>query len=121
AMPSTAPRSSERWAGGRGRRSRRGCARPSAGTRSTPTGSRRRARENTSVNTNGSTGGVRRRSPEPPRRAQRGNQAMELKSTVIPDVILIQPKVFPDDRGYFLESFQTRKYARVGVTGPMVQ
>jgi dTDP-4-dehydrorhamnose 3,5-epimerase len=46
---------------------------------------------------------------------------MEIVSTTIPDVILIRPKVFPDDRGYFLESFQARKYAQAGVTGPMVQ
>jgi dTDP-4-dehydrorhamnose 3,5-epimerase len=46
---------------------------------------------------------------------------MEWVPTAIPDVILIQPKVFADDRGYFLESFQAQRYAQAGITGPMVQ
>ena len=25
----------------------------------------------------------------------------------IPDVILVDPKIFPDDRGFFFESFKT--------------
>ena len=33
---------------------------------------------------------------------------MEIKSTNIPDVLLVCPKVFRDDRGYFLESFNQK-------------
>lgn len=33
---------------------------------------------------------------------------MEIKSTNIPDVLLVCPKVFQDDRGYFLESFNQK-------------
>ena len=29
----------------------------------------------------------------------------------IPDVILIEPKVFPDDRGFFLESFKASDFS----------
>nr|WP_255651917.1 MULTISPECIES: dTDP-4-dehydrorhamnose 3,5-epimerase [unclassified Corallococcus] len=39
----------------------------------------------------------------------------------IPDVLLIEPKVFGDDRGFFLESFHAKRYADVGVVGPFVQ
>jgi len=28
------------------------------------------------------------------------------KSLAIPDVVLVQPKVFPDERGFFIESFK---------------
>ncbi len=35
---------------------------------------------------------------------------MKFLRTEIPDVILIQPKVFGDERGYFFESFQQEKF-----------
>jgi dTDP-4-dehydrorhamnose 3,5-epimerase len=46
---------------------------------------------------------------------------MQITPTAIPDVLVIEPRVFKDDRGFFLEAFQARKYARAGVVGPMVQ
>ena len=46
---------------------------------------------------------------------------MQITPTAIPDVLLIEPRVFKDDRGFFLEAFQARKYAQAGVVGPMVQ
>jgi dTDP-4-dehydrorhamnose 3,5-epimerase len=46
---------------------------------------------------------------------------MKFTPTTIPDVVLIEPKVLTDDRGFFLETFQARKYASAGVTAPMVQ
>jgi dTDP-4-dehydrorhamnose 3,5-epimerase len=46
---------------------------------------------------------------------------MEGIATEIPDVFLIKPKVFADDRGFFLESFQVRKYAQAGIPAAMVQ
>ncbi len=36
---------------------------------------------------------------------------MQVFETAIPDVKLIEPKVFGDDRGFFLESFQAERYA----------
>jgi dTDP-4-dehydrorhamnose 3,5-epimerase len=39
----------------------------------------------------------------------------------ISEVVLIEPKLFQDDRGYFLETFQARKYTDAGITPPMVQ
>ncbi len=46
---------------------------------------------------------------------------MEIRPTAIPDVLLIEPKVFGDERGFFLETFQTRKYAAAGITAAVVQ
>jgi dTDP-4-dehydrorhamnose 3,5-epimerase len=39
----------------------------------------------------------------------------------IPSVLLIEPKVFRDHRGFFLETFQERKYAEAGLAFQFVQ
>ena len=39
----------------------------------------------------------------------------------IPDVILVTPKRFGDERGYFSETFRENDYAAAGITGPFVQ
>ncbi len=42
--------------------------------------------------------------------------------TNIPDVLIIEPKVFGDDRGFFLESFNAKAFAKqTGVTAQFVQ
>lgn len=42
--------------------------------------------------------------------------------TPIPDVLIIEPKVFGDARGFFYESFNAKRFAEVtGVTLPFVQ
>jgi dTDP-4-dehydrorhamnose 3,5-epimerase len=41
--------------------------------------------------------------------------------TNIEGVLVIEPKVFGDKRGYFLESFSSEKYAELGIKGPFVQ
>ncbi len=46
---------------------------------------------------------------------------MQITPTALHDVIVIEPRVFRDERGFFLESFQERRYAAAGVPGPMVQ
>ena len=46
---------------------------------------------------------------------------MNVQSTEIPDVKIIEPRVFGDDRGFFLESFNKRNFAAVGITGDFVQ
>ena len=40
---------------------------------------------------------------------------MEVISTEIPEVKIIVPKVFGDDRGYFFESWNREKYAECGI------
>jgi len=47
---------------------------------------------------------------------------MKVTPTSIPDVLLIEPKVFGDERGFFIESFNERKFAEaVGRTVAFVQ
>jgi len=46
---------------------------------------------------------------------------MELLPTALPEVVIIKPDVFGDDRGYFFESFHETKFAEYGITGPFVQ
>jgi dTDP-4-dehydrorhamnose 3,5-epimerase len=41
--------------------------------------------------------------------------------TALPDVILVEPDVYKDDRGFFLETYHERKYAEGGIAGPFVQ
>jgi dTDP-4-dehydrorhamnose 3,5-epimerase len=38
---------------------------------------------------------------------------MKLIHTSIPDLLIIEPKVFGDDRGFFFESFSKRKFAEL--------
>ena len=39
----------------------------------------------------------------------------------IPDLVLVQPRVFPDGRGWFLETFKASDFAAAGIQGPIVQ
>jgi dTDP-4-dehydrorhamnose 3,5-epimerase len=41
--------------------------------------------------------------------------------TDIPGVVIIEPDVHRDPRGYFLETYHERKYAEGGIQGPFVQ
>ena len=46
---------------------------------------------------------------------------MQFQPTALPDVVLISPKVFGDDRGYFFESWQQRTFASAGLDVKFVQ
>lgn len=47
---------------------------------------------------------------------------MNVIPTEIPDVLIIEPRVFQDDRGFFLESFNERAFAdKTGITARFVQ
>jgi dTDP-4-dehydrorhamnose 3,5-epimerase len=46
---------------------------------------------------------------------------MQCTPQAIADVLLIEPRIFHDDRGFFLETFQARKYAQAGIPAVMVQ
>jgi dTDP-4-dehydrorhamnose 3,5-epimerase len=46
---------------------------------------------------------------------------MEFVKTQIPDVIVIQPKLFGDDRGFFMETFRADLCVANGISGPFVQ
>lgn len=46
---------------------------------------------------------------------------MKILETGLSGVLIIEPQVIGDSRGYFMESFQQRRYAQTGITGPFVQ
>ena len=46
---------------------------------------------------------------------------MKFTPTAIPDVILIEPKVFGDARGFFMESWNERAFEQAGITAHFVQ
>ncbi len=46
---------------------------------------------------------------------------MEVLTTSIEGVLLIKPKVFGDARGFFMESWQEKRYAEAGIDVPFVQ
>lgn len=47
---------------------------------------------------------------------------MKVLATGLPDVLILEPAVFGDDRGFFYESFNARKFAELtGVTANFVQ
>jgi len=39
----------------------------------------------------------------------------------IPDVILVEPRVFPDDRGFFMETYKMTDFAEAGIKASFVQ
>jgi dTDP-4-dehydrorhamnose 3,5-epimerase len=46
---------------------------------------------------------------------------MQFNRTSLPDVILIEPRVFPDPRGFFLESYQKERFVAAGIQADFVQ
>ena len=46
---------------------------------------------------------------------------MKVTPTELPDVLLIEPRVFADERGFFFESYNRRALAEAGLAGEFVQ
>jgi dTDP-4-dehydrorhamnose 3,5-epimerase len=46
---------------------------------------------------------------------------MQVIRTAIPEVLVIEPKVFGDDRGYFYESYNERELEKLGLRAHFVQ
>ena len=46
---------------------------------------------------------------------------MQVTATSIPDVLMIEPRVFGDTRGYFFESWNARAFAAAGIDATFVQ
>ena len=46
---------------------------------------------------------------------------MNFQATAIPDVILITPKVFGDERGFFMETYQEKLFRQAGIQVNFVQ
>src|SRR5262245_42942821 len=50
-----------------------------------------------------------------------GAGAMKFIATDIPGVIVVEPQVFRDERGFFLETYHRRKYQEGGIEAVFVQ
>ncbi len=46
---------------------------------------------------------------------------MKVTETNLPGVLIIEPRVFQDSRGFFLETYSAQRYEQAGVRGPFVQ
>src|SRR5712672_2340836 len=46
---------------------------------------------------------------------------MRVIATDVSDVLVIDPKLFGDQRGFFLETYQSTRYAEHGISRPFVQ
>ncbi len=46
---------------------------------------------------------------------------MKAERTAIPDVLMLEPKVFGDERGFFMESWNERSFERLGIREKFVQ
>ena len=46
---------------------------------------------------------------------------MQITPTHLTDVYLIEPKVFGDDRGFFMETYQAQRFAEAGIPTSFVQ
>lgn len=46
---------------------------------------------------------------------------MNISTTKIEGLMIIEPRIFPDDRGYFYESYSEKKYREAGINAAFVQ
>ena len=46
---------------------------------------------------------------------------MQILPTEIPDVVIIEPKVFGDERGFFMETYREESFKRAGIEARFVQ
>lgn len=46
---------------------------------------------------------------------------MKISKTLLPGVLLLEPKVFGDDRGFFFETYHAQRYAQSGISEQFVQ
>ena len=46
---------------------------------------------------------------------------MKIIPTEIPDVVVLEPRVFEDPRGFFMETYHRRQFAELGITAEFVQ
>ena len=46
---------------------------------------------------------------------------MNISTTKLEGLLIIEPRIFPDDRGYFYESYSEKKYREAGIDASFVQ
>jgi dTDP-4-dehydrorhamnose 3,5-epimerase len=49
------------------------------------------------------------------------NPDVRITPTELPDVLVIEPDVYRDSRGFFLESYHTERYRSLGIDSTFVQ
>ena len=64
---------------------------------------------------------MNRKLPFAPSRYFEKPSKMKVIATDIPDVLIVEPKVFGDQRGFFLETYQFERYAANGISRPFIQ
>jgi hypothetical protein len=52
--------------------------------------------------------------------AGEARHGMDVITTAIPDILIIEPEVHGDQRGFFFETFKADRYAVHGIVGPFV-
>jgi dTDP-4-dehydrorhamnose 3,5-epimerase len=52
---------------------------------------------------------------------QRVSRSMNLTATTLPGVVILEPRVFEDPRGYFFESYSAQKLAELGIDTAFLQ
>lgn len=50
-----------------------------------------------------------------------GNLKLKITPTTLPDVLLVEPRVFQDERGFFMETYQAQRFAEAGIPAHFVQ
>ena len=45
----------------------------------------------------------------------------EFKKLEVPDVVLIKPKIFEDERGFFMETYKKEDFEKAGIAGNFIQ
>jgi dTDP-4-dehydrorhamnose 3,5-epimerase len=50
-----------------------------------------------------------------------GGAGVIVTATALPEVLLVEPRVFADDRGFFFESWNARAFAEAGIGAAFVQ
>ncbi|MHC4364648.1 MAG: dTDP-4-dehydrorhamnose 3,5-epimerase family protein, partial [Planctomycetota bacterium] len=46
---------------------------------------------------------------------------MNVKPTKLAEVVVLEPQVLSDDRGFFLETWNSARYDSAGIQGPFAQ
>jgi dTDP-4-dehydrorhamnose 3,5-epimerase len=46
---------------------------------------------------------------------------MNIRHTALPGLVVVEPRLFRDERGVFAETFHAERYAQAGIPGPFVQ
>ena len=55
------------------------------------------------------------------RRTFESGEQMKVIATALPEVLIVEPQLFGDNRGFFLETYQLGRYVENGIARPFVQ